>query len=142
MMKLSRLSVFFCVSLLSLTSLSAFAETRQFFVEALEKNKTKFWIPTKASMKEGAAFSEKEGVKFTVKKGDTVVFHLVSKIKGANNIHGFAIDEYKVEALVDDKGLFKSKDKEINFVADKPGTFKIRCHLHPAHVGGELIVSE
>jgi len=126
-----------------LVSFSAFAaETREFDIEAVQLNKVKYWRPTEAAVKKGAQFSPKDGVKFTVKKGDTVILHPVSKIEGPNNIHGFAIDEFKVEALADDKGLVKYKGKEIKFVADKVGDFKIRCHLHPAHVGGQLTVTE
>lgn len=87
---------------------------------AVEVNNTKFWIPST----------------FIVKKGDTVEFDLVSNIPGANNVHGFAIDDFKVEALVTGKG------EKVKFVADKAGIHPIRCHLHPAHVGGQLVVLE
>ena len=84
--------------------------------------------------------------KLKLKKGDTVKIHAISKIGGKNNIHGFAIDEFRVQALVDDKGLVDSKgnhtDQDIEFVANKTGIFPIRCHLHPAHVGGQLVVLE
>jgi len=30
--------------------------------------------------------------------------------------------------------------KQIEFTADKEGIFPIICQLHPAHVGGELVV--
>ena len=131
---------FVCLS----TSLTVFADTKEFFVNAVEINKTKYWLPADLKIdQKDPHFKVKEGAgDFTVKKGDTVVFHLLSKIGGANNIHGFAIDEFKVEALVDDKGLVKSHEKTVKFVADKAGTFKIRCQLHPAHVGGHLIVAE
>lgn len=95
-------------------------ETRSFQEVAVEINGTKFWFPSV----------------ITVKKGDLVKIHLVSKIGGQNNIHGFAIDQFKVEALADDKG------KDIEFTATKAGIFPIRCHLHPAHVGGQLVVLE
>src|SRR5262249_1879779 len=84
---------------LALSSASAFAETKEFDVYAVEINKTKYWLPSEVSQKKGAEFSLDKGAQFTVKKGDTVVFHPVSKIQGANNIHGFAIKEYNVSAL-------------------------------------------
>ena len=127
---------------------NAFAETREFIVNAVEKNnaekiKTKYWLPAT----------------FTVKKGDTVVFHLKNKIKGPNNIHGFAIKDYGIAVLVDGQGIVKNKDankdahkdahkdakdqeKDVKFIADKVGEFDIKCHLHPAHVGGQLVVQE
>jgi nitrosocyanin len=96
------------------------AETRDFSLTAVEVNGTKFWLPSS----------------LIVKKGDTVKIHAVSKVPGAGNTHGFAIDEFKVQEVVDTKG------KEIQFIADKAGIFPIRCHLHPAHVGGQLLVQE
>jgi plastocyanin len=145
-MKPIRLSQIICTAAISLilSSMNAFAETREFKVDAVEINKTKYWLPAHFKIKKNDLKFKvpAEAGDFTVKKGDTVIFRLVSKIGGANNIHGFAIDEYKIEALVDDKGLVNSKEKEIKFVADRPGTFPIRCQLHPAHVGGHLIVQE
>ncbi|MGZ3698472.1 MAG: cupredoxin domain-containing protein [Bdellovibrionota bacterium] len=103
-----------------LSSLSAFAENRSFRADAVEIDGTKFWLPSS----------------FTVKKGDKVKIHIVSKVPGPNSVHGFAIDDYKVQEVADTKG------KDIEFVADKAGIFPIRCHLHEAHIGGQLIVLE
>src|SRR5690242_19015519 len=101
----------------------ASAETHTIQMVALELGGkpgagTKIWLPST----------------ITVKKGDTVKIHAVSKIPGKNNVHGLAIDAFKVEALVEGKGM------DIEFVADKAGIFPIRCHLHPAHIGGQLVV--
>ena len=127
MKRLNFLLVFSC---LGLCSLSAFAETREFNVNAVEMSNAKFWLPSS----------------FTAKKGDTLLFHLKSKIKGKNNIHGFSIKDYGIEVLVDDQGVVKSKDPknngDVKFVADKVGIFEVRCHLHPGHVGGQLVVME
>lgn len=87
---------------------------------AVEVNGVKFWLPSQ----------------IFAKKGDTVKISLENHIPGKNNIHGFAIDAFKIETLVDSKG------KEVEFVADKAGIFPIRCHLHPGHVGGQLVVLE
>jgi len=96
------------------------SETHQIQEVAVEIDGTKFWLPSD----------------ITVKKGDTVKIHLVSKVPGANPAHGFAIDAFKIQEVVDAKG------KDIEFVADKVGIFPIRCQLHPAHIGGQLIVLE
>lgn len=96
------------------------ADTINIHEAAVEVNGVKFWFPSQ----------------IFAKKGDKVKIHLDNHIPGKNNIHGFAIDTYKVEALVDSKG------KEIEFVADKAGIFPIRCQLHPGHVGGQLVVLE
>lgn len=115
---------------ITLCSFSAQAETHTFDVVGLELSGTKMWLPSS----------------FTVKKGDTVKIRVVSKMGGKNNIHGYAIEAYKIHALVDDKGLVDEKGKHtdqiIEFVADKAGVFRIHCHLHPAHIGGQLTVLE
>src|SRR4051812_15773926 len=105
---------------LSVLGLSAasYAETRTFNAVAVEIDGTKFWLPST----------------FYVKKGDKVKFHLINKVPGAGSVHGFAIADYKVQEVVDTKG------KDIEFTADKEGIFPINCQLHPAHIGGQLIV--
>ncbi len=129
---------------LAIWSSSAFAKDHIFKLNAVEINKTKYWLPADFKIPKNSPNFKvpQNAADFSVKKGDTVIFQLVSKIKGPNNIHGFAIDDYKIEALVDGKGLVGSKEKDIKFVADKAGTFPIRCHLHPAHVGGHLRVQD
>ena len=101
-------------------SLSQFTQAATVEIQetAFEMNGTKIWYPPV----------------ILAKKGDTVKIHAVSKIGGKNNVHGFAIDQFKVQSLVDEKGT------DIEFIADKAGIFPIRCHLHPAHIGGQLLV--
>lgn len=110
------------MTLASLITLApaAFADTRSFNVYAVEVDGVKFWLPST----------------LVVKKGDTVKIHAVSKIPGANSVHGFAIDAFKIQEVVDTKG------KDITFTADKAGVFDTHCQMHPAHVGGQLIVLE
>ena len=103
-----------------LASSAAFAEARTFNVSAVEVDGVKFWLPST----------------LVVKKGDTVKIHAVSKVPGANSVHGFAIDAFNVKEVIDTKG------KDISFTADKAGVFAIYCHMHPAHVGGQLVVLE
>lgn len=116
----------------------AFAETRTIKVEAVEVNGTKYW--------KAPGHKATEPLEIKVKKGDSVIIEAVSVISGPNNIHGFAIDGYdNVKLLVTDKGILDKNNKptkSFEFVADKPGKFKIYCHLHPAHVGGTFIVAE
>ena len=104
----------------SLSSSKAFAETQNINAVALEVNGIKVWLPSM----------------IMAKKGDTVKIHAVSKIPGQNNVHGFSIDQFKIKALVTDKAT------DMEFVADKAGIFPIHCHLHPAHIGGQLLVTE
>lgn len=107
------LAVFFA----SLVGAIAHAENHSFNEVAIEVGGTKFWLPST----------------LTVKKGDHVKIHAVSKT-GAP--HGFSIPAFKVEAVADEKG------KDVEFTADKAGVFPINCQLHPAHIGGQLVVIE
>ena len=51
------------------------------------------------------------------------------------NQHGFAIPAYKVAEVVN-----RGEPKQVEFTADQDGVFPIICQLHPAHVGGQLVV--
>lgn len=108
------------VALTGLVAFPALAELKTFTMAAVEVNGTKFWLPST----------------LIVKKGDRVKIRIVSKVPGANSVHGFAIDDFKIQEIADPKG------REIEFVADKAGVFQMRCHLHPAHIGGQLDVRE
>jgi nitrosocyanin len=116
-MKNSKKIFFVFFALLCLCA-SAFATERQFNITAVEINGTKFWFPST----------------LTVKKGDVVKIHAVSKVPGENSVHGFAIKDYNIAEVIDTKG------KDIQFTADRDGIFPISCHLHPAHIGGQLVV--
>lgn len=87
-------------------------------VVAVEIAGTKFWFPSS----------------IFAKKGDTVRIHAVSKVPGNGNVHGYAIEAFKVSEVIDEKG------KTFEFVANQAGIFPIKCQLHPAHVGGQLVV--
>jgi heme/copper-type cytochrome/quinol oxidase subunit 2 len=50
--------------------------------------------------------------------------------------HGFKIDDFGVEEVID-----QGKTTTVKFKADKAGTFKVYCHLHPTHKPAELVVS-
>ena len=71
----------------------------------------------------------------TVKKGTKVTVKLVNNVPSDPNQHGFAIPAYKIAEVVT-----RGEPKTVEFTADKVGVFPIICQLHPAHVGGELVV--
>jgi FtsP/CotA-like multicopper oxidase with cupredoxin domain len=106
--------------LLSGRAVSA-AETRSFTIVNIEYEGTKIWVPGT----------------LVVHKGDTVKLKLINNVKSDPNQHGFAIPALNVEAVVT-----RGEPKEIEFVAGKAGIFPINCQLHPAHVGGEIVVLE
>ena len=70
-----------------------------------------------------------------VKKGSLVKVKLVNNVPSDPNQHGFAIAAYNIAEVVT-----RGEDKTLEFKADKDGIFPINCQLHPAHVGGELVV--
>ncbi len=96
-------------------------QARNFTVVNVEYEGTKIWLPGT----------------LVVHKGDTVKVKLINNVKSDPNQHGFAIPAFHVEAVVT-----RGEPKEIEFVADKAGIFPVSCQLHPAHVGGELVVLE
>jgi hypothetical protein len=65
------------------------------------------------------------------------------RIKAINNVqsdvpvHGLAINAYNIHALVN-----VGKPEIVEFKADQAGIFPIICHLHPPHVGTQLVVLE
>ncbi len=69
------------------------------------------------------------------KKGSKVTLKLINNVPSEPNQHGFAIPAYSVAEIVT-----KGEPKTVEFTADKVGVFPIICQLHPAHVGGQLVV--
>jgi nitrosocyanin len=70
-----------------------------------------------------------------VNKGDTVKIKAINNVKSDPPVHGLAIEAYGIQTLVN-----AGKPEAIEFKADKAGIFPIICHLHPPHIGTELVV--
>ena len=92
---------------------------KSFTLVSVEVDGTKFWLPSAIA----------------VEQGDKVKLTLINNVPGASNQHGFAIPAYNITEVVT-----RGTPKTITFVADKPGPFPYSCQLHPAHIGGSLIV--
>jgi nitrosocyanin len=75
-----------------------------------------------------------EPTSIAAKKGDTVMLQLVNHHADE---HGFEIAAFNVKEVVAGE-----KTSNVKFTADKAGIFPIKCHLHPAHVVGQLVVLE
>src|SRR5207245_7147172 len=69
------------------------------------------------------------------KKGAKVTLKLINNVPSEPNQHGFAIPAYNIQEVVT-----RGEPKTIEFTAAKAGVFPTICQLHPAHVGGQLIV--
>jgi nitrosocyanin len=87
----------------------------------IEFEGTKIWVPGP----------------LVVKKGETVRIKAMNNVKSDPPVHGIAIEAYGIQALV-----YLEKPEIIEFKADKAGIFPIICHLHPPHVGTQLVVLE
>jgi nitrosocyanin len=68
------------------------------------------------------------------KKGDTVTLKLINRHPDE---HGWEVAAFGIKEVVEG-----NKSKDVTFTVDKSGVFPIRCHLHPAHVVGQLVVLE
>ena len=93
--------------------------TRSFTMVSVEVDDAKIWLPSVIA----------------VEQGDKVKLTLKNLVPGADNKHGFTIPAYNVTEVVT-----RDEPKTITFVADKAGVFPYSCQLHPAHIGGSLIV--
>jgi nitrosocyanin len=94
---------------------------RSFTVVNIEYAGTKVWVPAT----------------LVVKQGERVRIKLVNNVPSDPNQHGFAIPAYGVQAVVT-----RGEPSQVEFVADKAGLFPTSCQLHPAHIGGQLVVLE
>ena len=86
---------------------------------AVEIEGSKFWLPGTV----------------VARKGQTVRLTLMNKIPSDPNQHGFAIPAVGVAEVVN-----RGETKTVTFTAAKEGVFPMVCQLHPAHVGGQLVV--
>jgi plastocyanin len=90
--------------------------TRSFTMVSVEVDDAKVWLPSVIAV---------DKVKLTLK----------NLVPGASNQHGFTIPAYNITEIVT-----RGEPKTITFVADKAGVYPFSCQLHPAHIGGSLIV--
>jgi plastocyanin len=110
------------VAALSIGAQNALAQdggAKTFTMVAEKIGNTKFWLPST----------------IIVNQGDKVTLKLVNDIDGEPNQHGFSIPAYNVTELVT-----RGTPLTVSFTADKPGVFPFICQVHPAHIGGQLVV--
>ena len=97
-------------------SYQSHAQTRKITLVNYESSGMKQWIPGVI-----AGF-----------KGEELEIKLINKAKGD---HGFMIPSHKVMEVVK-----ADKSKVVKIKLNEAGIFQLKCQLHPAHVGGQLIV--
>lgn len=98
-------------------SFSALAEKRSITLVNYETDGVKQWLP-------GTIIAN---------KGDDIEITLINNVPSGD--HGFFIPDFKITKVV-----VKGKKEVVSFKADKVGIFNMKCHLHPAHVGGQLVI--
>ena len=67
-----------------------------------------------------------------VHQGDEVELTLINKL---DDPHGFQIEDVGMEEVVQPKAQMTVK-----FTAAQPGVHSYICHLHPPHLGGQMLV--
>jgi len=72
--------------------------------------------------------------KLTAHEGNKV--QITIRNTAPDKAHGFSIDEFGIKETVD-----QGKTTTIEFDADKAGTYKVYCQLHPTHKPAELVIS-
>ncbi len=72
-----------------------------------------------------------------VKKGETVKLTLINNVKDDPAVHGYSIPQFNVKADVE-----RGKPYTLEFVPSEAGLFETSCHLHPAHLHGQILVLE
>jgi len=105
----------------SVASTQAAAEVgvKKFTLVSEQIGDTKFWLPST----------------IVVEPGDKVTLTLKNEVPGTAVTHGFELPQYKISEVVT-----RGKPDVVHFTADKPGIYPYYCQLHPAHIGGQLIV--
>ncbi len=69
------------------------------------------------------------------RKGETVQLTLINNVPDDPAVHGFSIPEFGVKVDAE-----RGKPQTVKFKADKTGLFETNCHLHPAHLPGQMLV--
>ncbi len=94
----------------------AAAEPKKFTLINVLLDGTKIWLPST----------------LIVQQGDDVELTLINKL---DEPHGFKIEDFGIEEIVQPKA-----QTTVKFTAAKPGVHGFVCHIHPPHVGGQLLV--
>jgi plastocyanin len=95
---------------------SAAGEPKKFTVINVLLDGTKIWLPSS----------------LIVQEGDEVELTLINKLEEA---HGFKIADYSIEEVVQPKA-----QTVVRFTATRTGLHPFVCHLHPPHIGGQMLV--
>ena len=113
--RLGWLVVCLTVVLLGAGAAAAAAPTK-FTVMTVVLDGTKIWLPSS----------------LMVHQGEDVELTLINKL---DDPHGLKIAEVGIEEVVQPQAQMT-----VRFTAVQPGAYRYICHLHPPHIGGQLLV--
>ena len=97
-------------------NLAIASEAKQFTLINVIFDGTKVWLPTHMILQEG----------------DEVELTLINKL---DDPHGFQIAAFGIETVVQPKAK-----TTVRFTASQAGLYPFICHLHPPHLGGQILV--
>jgi len=92
------------------------AEAQKFTLINVDLDGTKIWLPSS----------------IMVHQGDEVELTRINKL---DDPHGFAIKAFDIAQVVQPKSQLTVK-----FTAAQAGAYTYICHIHPPHLGGNLLV--
>ena len=92
------------------------AEPRKFTLINVDLDGTKIWLPSS----------------IMVHQGDDVELTLINKLDAP---HGFAIKAFDIEQVVQPQSQLT-----VTFTASQAGAYNYICHIHPPHLGGNMLV--
>ena len=95
---------------------AAAAEPTKFTLMNVVLDGTKIWLPSS----------------LMVRQGEEVELTLINKL---DEPHGFKIEDFGIEEVVPPKAQMT-----VQFTAAQPGAHRYLCHIHPPHLGGQMLV--
>jgi len=95
---------------------AAAGEPKKFTLINVALDGTKIWLPSS----------------LMVQEGDEVELTLINKLEDP---HGFKIADLGIEEVIQPKAQMT-----VRFTASQPGVHSYLCHLHPPHIGGQILV--
>ena len=95
---------------------AAAAESKKFTLVNVALDGTKIWLPSN----------------LMVHQGDDVELTLINKL---DDPHGFKLEAFGIEEVVQPKAQMT-----VQFTASQTGAHSYSCHLHPPHLGGQILV--
>jgi hypothetical protein len=117
-----------------------FSPPRNNFIKAVYSPQTGYIFVSQSSgavkgLRGGGGGGSSTDPSYTLKKGSLESIHMINEDYQTHTKHNFNIDEFNVHTK--DLGYFQTQT--VTFIADKEGTFKYYCTIHP-EMKGTIVV--